>query len=187
MLPSPRFRFGCASQIEPLEPLARRAPASRRPHPFHLAKLAEIEECDRLGVERIGVLSDEAFLVAGAALYAGEGGKRQSVEFANTDPAMIAFFCSWLRHFFAVDEARLRMRVYLHEGLDLETAEHFWSGIANIPRAQFRAPYRAKADPTIRLSKHDYGCAYVRYACSRTHREVMGFVRALLSSGAIPG
>jgi hypothetical protein len=100
---------------------------------------------------------------------------------------MIAFFCSWLRHFFAVDEARLRMRVYLHEGLDLEAAEHFWSGITNIPRAQFRAPYRAKADPTIRLSKHDHGCAYVRYSCSRTHREVMGLVRALLSSEAIPG
>ena len=100
---------------------------------------------------------------------------------------MIAFFCSWPRRFFAVDEARLRMRVYLHEGLDLDAAEQFWSAITNIPRAQFRAPYQAKADPTIRLSKHDHGCGYVRYACSRTHRESMGLVRTLLSSEAIPG
>jgi len=35
------------------------------------------------------------------------------VKFANTDPDMVAFFCAWLRHFFDVDEARLRLSVYL--------------------------------------------------------------------------
>jgi hypothetical protein len=54
------------------------------------------------------------------------------VQFANSDPRMIAFFCSWLRAFFEVDEAR--------------------------------------------------------YCCSRTHREIMGLVHALLSSPALdPG
>jgi hypothetical protein len=168
--------------------IQRRSPVHRRPHPFHVAKLAEIAECDRLGVERLGVLSEEAFLVAGVALYAGEGAKTNStVKFANSDAAMIAFFCAWFRRFFVVDESRLRMCVYLHEGLDLDAAEAFWSALTRIPREQFRKPYRAKPDPTIRLNKHEYGCAYVRYACSRTHREIMGLVRALLSSEAIPG
>ena len=94
---------------------------------------------------------------------------------------------SWFRTFFEIDESRLRVRVYLHDGLDLEAAERFWSDLTGVPRSQFRAPYRAKADPTMRLTKHEYGCAYVRYSCSRTHREVMGLVRALLTSGAIPG
>ena len=107
--------------------------------------------------------------------------------FANTDPAMVAFFCAWLRRFFDIDESRLRVRVYLHEGLDLDAAERFWSEVTGVPRTQFRAPYRAKADPTIRLTKHEHGCVYVRYSCSRTHREIMGLVRALLSSSAIPG
>src|SRR5437762_1605897 len=52
-------------------PRARRASANRRPHPQHVAKLAEIAACDELGVRRIGMLSDDAFLGAGAALYAG--------------------------------------------------------------------------------------------------------------------
>ena len=57
-----------------------RAPATvvdRRPHPQHLAKLAEIEECDRVGrrAHRRAVRR-QAFLAAGAALYAGEGAKR---------------------------------------------------------------------------------------------------------------
>src|SRR4051794_33881084 len=90
------------------EPQARRRSINRRPHPQHVARLAEIEQCDRLGVERIGQLSDDAFLAAGAALYAGEGSKTESkVTFANTDPRMITYFCAWLRRFFAVDETRL--------------------------------------------------------------------------------
>src|SRR6185436_15637651 len=98
----------------PFEPRPRQASATRRPHPQHLAKLAEIERCDAKGVERIGTLSDATFLAAGAALYAGEGAKRDGhVLFANTDAAMVTFFCSWLRRFFNIDEQRLRVRVYL--------------------------------------------------------------------------
>jgi hypothetical protein len=166
----------------------RRMPVRRRPHPFQLAKLAEIDECNRLGRERLVCISDEAFLVAGAALYAGEGAKRDgNVLFANTDAQMVRFFCAWLRRFFSIDEDRLRVRVYLHEGLDIQAAEDFWSAVTGVPRSQFRAPYRAKADASIRSNKHEHGCVYVGYSCSRTHREVMGLVRALLTSGAIPG
>jgi hypothetical protein len=172
----------------PYQPRGRRAPASRRPHPQHLAKLAEIAECDRLGIERIGRLSDDAFLAAGAALYAGEGSKTDGkVTFANTDPAMIAFFCRWLRRYFTIDESRLRMRVYLHDGLDVDAAEEFWSDLTRVPRSQFNRGYRARADASRRRTKHEFGCAYVDYCCSRTHREVMGLVRALLSSVALPG
>ena len=75
----------------------------------------------------------------------------------------------------------------VHEGLDLDTAESFWSTTTGIPRTQFGAPYRAHADVTRRANKHLHGCAYVRYSCVRTHREVMGVVRALLASYAGPG
>ena len=159
-----------------------------RAHPQHVAKVAEIADCDRLGVESVGVLSDEAFLAAGVALYAGEVAKREShVLFANTDVAMVSFFCAWLRHFFSIDEERLRVRVYLHESLDLDAVEAFWARATGVPRHQFRAPYRAKPDLSIRLAKHEHGCVYVGYSCSHTHREIMGLIRALLSSSALPG
>ena len=93
----------------PYVPQPRQPSPHRRVHPQHMARLAEIEECDELGAARIGALSDQAFLAAGAALYAGEG------------------------------------------------------------------------------AKHEHGCVYVSYHCSRTHRQIMGLVRALLSSSAIPG
>jgi len=169
-------------------PSPRRTGAQRRPHPAHEAKLAQIAACDAEGVARIGSLSDEAFFASGIALYAGEGSKTDgSVKFANTDTSMVRFFCAWLRRFFVIDEGRLRIRVYLHEGLDLEAAEAHWSLVTGVPRDQFGAVYRAKADPSIRRAKHEFGCVYVCYACSTTHRQIMGLVRALLTCGAIPG
>lgn len=170
------------------EPRPRMSPATRRPHPQHLAKVAEIADCDDGGLKRIGVLSSDAFLAAGVALYAGEGSKTDGkVLFANTNAEMVQFFCVWLRRFFTIEESRIRVRVYLHEGLDLEETERFWSEVTGVPREQFRAPYRATPDPSIRLTKHEHGCVYVYYCCSRTHREIMGLVRALLLSSAIPG
>lgn len=100
---------------------------------------------------------------------------------------MVGFSCTWLREFFEIDEARLRVRLYLHQGLDLDAAIDHWSEVTGIPSAQFGKPYRAVPDPSIRRNKHDFGAARVDYSCSRTHRGVMGLVRALLSSSILPG
>jgi hypothetical protein len=167
----------------------RRAIArSRGPNVLQRRKQAEIEEMNDAGLCRLGELGRQAFLASGAALYAGEGAKTDgSVRFANSDPKMIAFFCAWLREFFEVDESRLRVRLYLHEGLDLEAATRHWSRVTRIPEKQFATPYRAVPDASIRHNKHEHGCATVQYSCSRTHRAVMGLVRALLSSQGLPG
>jgi hypothetical protein len=172
----------------PFTPSKRRYGPHARFHPWKERRLREIAECDLLGAELVGTLSDEAFFVAGVALYAGEGAKAdRCVSFANTDERMIRFFCSWLRCFFDVDEARLSVRVYLHDDLDLDGAQGFWSEVTGVPLSQFGKPYRAKADPTIRKTKHENGCCYVTLSCSRTHRLIMGSMRALLSSEVIPG
>jgi hypothetical protein len=172
----------------PFTPSKRRTGPQNRSHPFREAKLAQIASLNAQGIERIGTLSDDAFLAAGVALYAGEGSKTDgAVKFANTDPAMVTVFCAWLRRYFSIDERRLRVRVYLHEGLDLDAAEAHWSSVTGVPREQFGKAYRAKADPSIRRNKHEFGCVYVSYACAPTHRRIMGLVRALLSSSAIPG
>ena len=72
----------------PFTPSKRRYGPQRRSHPAHTAKLRQIEELNQLGIKRIGTLGEEAFLVAGLALYAGEGSKGDGkVLFANTDHA----------------------------------------------------------------------------------------------------
>jgi hypothetical protein len=172
----------------PFTPSPRRTGAQQRRQPLRDRRLREIAELDLVGRHMIGTLTDKAFLAAGAALYAGEGSKGdRCLTFANTDPAMIGFFCRWLRHFFVIDEARLRVRVYLHEGLDLDRAEAQWERITGVPRRQFQSANRVPARAGIRNNRHEFGCCYVRYSSSLTHRAVMGLVRALLSSSAFPG
>lgn len=163
-------------------PRPRRTGRRREPNKLQVAKAAEIERLRREGTERVGLLSEREFLVAGLALYAGEGSKRDGeVRFTNSDPAMMAFFALWLRQFFEIDEARLRMKLYLHEGLDLDAAIEFWSQITDVPRTQFHRPYRAVPDPSIRTAKHVNGCASLVYCSARVHRSVMGQVSALLT------
>jgi hypothetical protein len=168
----------------------RSPPRGRRrdPNALQRRRQAEIDRLLEEGRGRIGRLSEREFLVAGVALYAGEGSKADGqVRFVNSDPRMVVFFCTWLRHFYQVDEARLRLSLYLHQGLDLAAATAYWSGLTGIPEAQFTKPYRAVPDPSIRSAKHVHGCVTVRYSCSATHRSVMGLVRALLGDCAIPG
>src|SRR5205823_6166776 len=96
------------------EPGARRQPLTRRPSSLAVAKQREIDELLADGKERIGRMSPREFLVAGAALYAGDGSKRVgAVQFTNADPRMVAFFCHWLRCFLHPREARLPVRLYL--------------------------------------------------------------------------
>ncbi len=174
--------------VDPVTPRSRAGPRRREPNALQRRKAAEIERLQAEGRVRIGRLSDREFLVAGAALYAGEGAKRDGeVRFTNTDERMVRLFCAWLRAMFEIDEGRLRVRLYLHEGLDLEVAVAHWARVTGIPASQFVAPYRAVPDPSIRQTKHPHGCVSIGYSCAATHRGIMGLVHALLDSAALPG
>jgi hypothetical protein len=100
---------------------------------------------------------------------------------------MVVFFCAWLRRFYEIDESRLRLALYLHQGLDLSAAMAFWSACTGIPESQFTKPYRAVPDQSIRRTKHVHGCITVGYSCSATHRSIMGLVGALLGDAVLPG
>ena len=119
-----------------------------------------------------------------AEIAARLGVSRSSVSLWARD---VASFCAWLRRFFQIDESRLRVRLYLHQGLDLAATTAYWSKVTGIPESQFGKPYRAIADPSIRHAKHVHGCVSIGYSCSATHRSIMGLVAALLGDAAIPG
>ena len=173
-------------EFEPRPPVTRGR--RRAPNALQRRKQAEIDRLVEEGRSRIGRLSEREFLVAGVALYAGEGAKQDGrVRFVNSDPRMVVFFCSWLRHFYEIDESRLRLALYLHQGLDLSASTAYWSALTGIPGAQFTKPYRAVPDPSIRHAKHVHGCIAVGYSCSATHRSIMGLVSALLGDAVIPG
>src|SRR4051812_44733838 len=65
-------------------PRPRSTARNRPPNRLQLAKQAEIEAAQEWGTRLVGVLSERDLLIAGAALYAGEGAKTDGkVVFTN--------------------------------------------------------------------------------------------------------
>lgn len=165
-----------------------RGHAGCKPHPLQLRKQAEIEACRADAEAWLSVMDDRDLAMYCLGLYMGEGSKTPgSVSMANTNPVVLRTFVTWLRRTFVIDEARLRARLYLHEGLDLRAATEFWSRTLDVPVTQFTKPYRAAADPTRRAAKHTMGCATVIYASTSTHRRVMAMLEAIALRFANPG
>jgi hypothetical protein len=140
-------------QFEPIPRVTRGR--RREPNALQRRRQAQIDHLVAEGRTRIGRLSEREFLVAGVALYAGEGSKRDgAIRFANSDPRMIVFFCCWLRRFFEIDESRLRVRIYLHQGLNLAAATAYWSALTGIPRHSsvrrtVQSPTRRSVTPSM--------------------------------------
>jgi predicted transcriptional regulator len=165
-----------------------RGHAGHKPHPLHQRKLDDIERCRAEAAEMVGRLSERDLLMFALGLYAGEGSKTAgAVSMANTNATLLRVFVSWLRREFALDESRLRVKLYLHVGLDLAASTAYWSGALDIPVDQFRQPYRAENDPSRRRAKHVNGCATVMYSCTTTHRRVMARIEAVASPFHFPG
>ena len=121
-------------------------------------------------------------------LYAGERSKTDgAVSMANTNPRYLRALLRWLRCEFELDEKRLRARLYLHEGLDLDAAMRFWAGRLRIDADRFQKPYRAVVDSSLRSRKLVNGCATVVYSDTLLHRRVMARIEAITSRFDLPG
>ncbi len=105
----------------------------------------EINRERRLGYQEEGrarARAGDPLHQAGCMLYWAEGGKDRSLlNFANSDRAMVSFFWRFLRHNFVFDPARVRVRlnVYLNNGLSLEEIEDRWIEGLRLPRVCFRS------------------------------------------------
>jgi transcriptional regulator with XRE-family HTH domain len=168
-------------------PRSRGHPAGPH-HPMRLRKEAEIASCRDEADAWIGSLTERELTMFALGLYAGEGDKTGgSVGMANTNPVYLLVFLTWLRRTFQIDESRLRVVLYLHEGLDIDAALAYWSTLLGIAPQQFTKPYRAEDNPTIRLTKHVFGCPKVRYSSTFLQRRVLAMIEAVSCRIADPG
>ena len=123
-----------------------------------LARLRAAQDEERqatkaAAAEAVGELSDRDLFIIGVALYWAEGTKdkpharRETVEFVNSDPGMIAVFLAWL-DLLEVGRERLNCRVMIHESADVEAAEHYWADIVGIDVTALGKTIRKKHNPT---------------------------------------
>lgn len=78
---------------------------------------------------------------AGALLYSAEGSKRRNtIQFTNSDPNMIAFFRRFLTEALAIEreEIRVALNVYTNNGLTIDQIETYWLDLLELPRSVVR-------------------------------------------------
>ncbi len=109
---------------------------------------------------------EEKLKLTGLILYWGEGyktNKSKGIDFANSDPEMIAIFVKFLRKIYRVDEKRFRILLYCYANQDINFLIKFWSKLTGIPKGQFSKPYIRK-DFREDGRKMEYGMIHIRYA-----------------------
>jgi hypothetical protein len=85
--------------------------------------------------------SGDPLHAAGCMLYWAEGAKsRNTLKFANSDPAMMAMFGRFLRECFSVtsEELTFTVNVYTNNGLEIDEVELFWMDLLGLSRSSAR-------------------------------------------------
>jgi hypothetical protein len=88
----------------------------------------------------IGKISDRDLLIAGTALYWGEGTKtKNKLSVTNSDPLMIIFLIHWFVKSLGVKKQDFAPKIYINS-IHKERAEKvlkFWSNLLDLPSNQF--------------------------------------------------
>jgi hypothetical protein len=78
---------------------------------------------------------------AGCMLFWAEGAKRRNtIQFTNSDPHMLAFFRRFLVEAMAIecDEISMSINVYTNNGITIEEIERYWLDLLRLPRTSVR-------------------------------------------------
>jgi hypothetical protein len=123
----------------------RRAASRRRAAAVRAASRARDAQLVAKAASQVGDISERQLFVAGVVAYWAEGvktkpwGKRERVEFINSDPGMVRLFLTWL-DLLGVPREELTYRVAIHETGDLDAALGFWSDVVQASADQFLRP-----------------------------------------------
>jgi len=98
----------------------------------------------KLGLKMIGKINKQNINAIIAALYWGEGFKKDSrLGLANSDPQIIRLFIYWLIKIAKVPVEQIRLRVGINILFKdrVEIINKYWSDITDIPLTQFQKPF----------------------------------------------
>lgn len=134
--------------------------------------------------QEISSLSKQELKLVGIALYWAEGYKAsaaKSVEFVNSDPAMISLIMKWFREICNVPEDKFRVRIQIHNPSSINDAVKFWSKKTGLSSKQFTKPY-IKISPTSKGRAKKllpYGICHIRISSTSLLTRIKGWVNGL--------
>ena len=152
-------------------------------------RLKFIEESRNKGIAELSRINERELLIAGLALYWGEGSKKsQEVEFCNSDPKMIQFLLLWLRKCFEIMPNEIKCCVginQMHEKRE-KVVRDYWSKILGIPISQFRKTNlkKVKNSKVYENFNEHYGTLSVIVTKpSRFYFKILGLIEGLYQAG----
>ncbi len=113
------------------------------------------------GITSMGNLTNRDFLIAGIALYWGEGFKNKHehrLGFCNSDPEMIRFYIKWLEKSLGVKKDSIIARLTLNESYEKRTKEieDYWSKITGISKSEFSKTFYQKTKWKRQYNEDNY-------------------------------
>jgi hypothetical protein len=112
-------------------------------------------------IEQLGSLSKRDLLIAGIALYWGEGFKNKHehrLGFCNSDPKMIRFYIKWLEKSVGVKKDNIIARLTLNESYKekTESIENYWLKITGLQKTQFTKTFYQQVKWKKQYSDNNY-------------------------------
>lgn len=148
-----------------------------------------IEESRNQGIAELSSINERELLIAGLALYWGEGSKKsQEVEFCNSDPKMIQFLLLWLKKCFKIMPNEIKCCVginQMHRNRE-KIVRDYWSKISDIPISQFRKTSlkKVKNSKVYENFNEHYGTLSVIVTKpSRFYFKILGLIEGLYQAG----
>lgn len=142
----------------------------------------------KIGQKIIGSINNQNIHAIIAALYWGEGFKKDSrLGLANSDPQIIRLFIYWLVKVakIPIDQIRLRVGINILFKNRVEIINQYWSDITNIPLSQFQKPFfqNTKITRVYPNSNTYYGVLRIRAnGQNDIFQQLLGMVEGLRQS-----
>jgi len=155
----------------------------------HEQRMERMKNQEAKGLKIIGSLSRRDFLIAGIALYWGEGNRKsRQVRVCNSDPDIIRFLMKWFRDILEIKEDRFSLYIIIngsHKNRIKEIVD-YWSRITNIPKDQFTKTTFIKSKNKKNYDDYPvyYGTLNIRIRRSTELQNlIFGLIKGLTGAG----
>ena len=130
-------------------------------------------------------LTQKELWLAGLMLYWAEGGKKQKVEFSNSEPNAVRFMMRWFQEICRVPRNKIRAYLNIHSGQDDELIKVFWSEVTQLPLSQFGKSYVKKEGTDHRKNILYHGTIKITICNKNLLHTIQGWIEGF--SGKISG
>lgn len=135
---------------------------------------SRINQIQNEATSQFAKLVRKDLFIAGIMLYWAEGSKKsRCFQFMNSDPRLIAVMLKFLRDVAQVDEAQIKVRLFIHNIYQDENCEAYWSKVVCKPVDDFLKTIYKPTPHVIKKNPEYKGCCRIEITKSEVYWKIM--------------